>query len=62
MIKYPKIPLTQYASLFALKAVIHTLFGNIMKDDSKEELDFRSETDEVGYTLTLFVVKICITH
>ena len=42
-----KIPLTQHTSLFALKAIVHTLFGNIMRDDSKEELDFRSEADEV---------------
>lgn len=47
MINGPKIPLTQYTSLYALKAIVHTLYGNIMKDDSKEELDLRSDTDEV---------------
>ena len=47
LINGPKIPLTQYTSLYALKAIVHTLYGNIMKDDSKEELDLRSDTDEV---------------
>ena len=45
-----KIQLNQHTSLFALKAIVHTLFGNIMKDDSKEELDFRSEADAVKRT------------
>ena len=46
MLEDPNIPLGQYTSLYALKILLHTLFGNLMKDD-KEELKFRSETDEV---------------
>ena len=50
MLEDPKIPLGQYTSLFALKILLHTLFGNLMKDD-KEELKFRSETEEVCNTV-----------
>ena len=42
----PGISLSQYTSIFALKSLLHTLFGNLMKDE-KEETDFRRETDEV---------------
>ena len=47
MVNGPIIPLTQYTSLYALKTIVHTLLGNIMKDDSKEEMNFRSDTNEV---------------
>lgn len=57
MINGPKIPLTQYTSLYALKAIVHTLYGNIMKDDSKEELDLRSDTDEVWGEVEISLVK-----
>ena len=46
MLDDPKIPLGHYTSLYALKILLHTLFGNLMKDD-KDELDFMNETDEV---------------
>lgn len=57
MLKEPKIPLTLYTSLFALKSIVHTLLGNIMKDDSKEELACRSEIDEVYDELEISLVK-----
>ena len=55
--KTSKIPLTKHVSLFSLKAIIHSLFGNLMKDDSKEELDFRTEADDVWSELEISLVK-----
>ena len=46
LLNEPKITLTQYTSRFALKALLNTLFGGLMKDE-KEEEEFRRETDEV---------------
>lgn len=48
MLKEPEIPLTMFMSTYVLKAILHTLFANLMKDD-KDELDFMFETDEVCY-------------
>ena len=42
----PKIPLSQYTCMFSLKAVLLTLFGNIMKAE-KEVLDFKKAYDVV---------------
>ena len=41
-----KVPLVEYMSMYTLKAYLHTLYGNLMKDD-KDELHFGSEIDEV---------------
>ena len=41
-----KVPLMEYMSIYTLKTYLHTLYGNLMKDD-KDELHFRSEIDEV---------------
>ena len=57
MLEDPKIPLGQYTSLIALKILLHTLFGNLMKDD-QEELKFRSETDEVRNSVSVTDIKV----
>ena len=46
MLDEPKIPLGQYTSLYAVKLVLRTLFGNLLKD-YKDEMDFKRRTDEV---------------
>ena len=50
------VPLCQYMSMFALKAVLLALFGKSMKDD-KAVLDFHQKYDLVSITyvqLTLY--------
>ena len=42
----------RFTSLLSLKAILHTLFGNLMKDE-KDELNFRSEADEVRVMILL---------
>ena len=51
------ISLNTQASLFALKAIIHSLFADLIKDDSKEELDFRTEADKVWNEIEIGLVK-----
>ena len=47
MLEEPSIPLTREMSMYCVKAVLHTLFGNLMKNKS-DVLDFRADTDEVS--------------
>lgn len=51
-----KVPLTEYTSVYALKVYLHTLYGNLMKDDN-DELHFRSEIDQVWAEVKLSMVK-----
>ena len=44
----------RFTSLLSLKAILHTLFGNLMKDE-KDELNFRSEADEVRVMIHLIL-------
>ena len=58
MVNVSSIPLTRDTSLYSVQAVLHTLFGNLIKNES-DELDFRADADEVNIRLPpLFV---CIT-
>ena len=52
-----KYPLTKHLSLFSLKAIIHSLIGNLMKDDSKEELDFRTEVEDIWGEMEISLVE-----
>ena len=47
MVNVSSIPLTRDTSLYSVKAVLHTLFGNLIKNES-DELDFRADADEVN--------------
>lgn len=46
MFDRPKIPLTEFTFMYSVKAVLQTLFGSIMKDDSVV-MDFRKKFDLV---------------
>ena len=46
LVKEEHVPLCQYMSMFALKAVLLALFGSFMKDD-KEVLNFHREYEIV---------------
>ena len=54
MVNVSSIPLTRDTSLYSVKAVLHTLFGNLIKNES-DELDFRADADEVNIWLPLFI-------
>ena len=51
------IPICQYMSLFALKAVLLALFGNFMKDD-KEVLEFERHYMQVSVLTCLFNMTV----
>ena len=42
-----RVPLTRYIANYGIKAIIHALYAKVMKDDSKEELEYLTDVDEV---------------
>ena len=48
MLNEQHVPLSQYMSMLALKAVLQALFVNIMKDD-KDVLEFKRKYDQVRW-------------
>ena len=60
MVNFSSIPLTRDTSLYSVKAVLHTLFGNLIKNES-DELDFRADADEVNIWLPpLFICFVAL--
>lgn len=47
LIGHDKVSLTRHLSNYALKATIHVLYANVMKDDSQDELEYMADIDEV---------------
>ena len=54
-LKESSIPLARDMSVYSAKAVLHSLFGNLMKNES-DELNFRAEADEVSDKYT-YIIK-----
>ena len=47
LIGHDKVSLTRHLANYALKATIHVLYANVMKDGSEDELEYMADIDEV---------------